>query len=90
MRSWKLVLAAGLMLAVAACGKPTKEAMLQKVGDPKKKAEVVALLGQPDEIGKLGPIEMWTYRASNGSVVFTMLADNVTLIASMEQNKKQR
>jgi hypothetical protein len=45
MRNWKLVLAAGLMLAVAACGKPTKEAMLQKVGEPKKKSEVVALLG---------------------------------------------
>jgi hypothetical protein len=87
MRNWKLVLAAGLMLAVAACGKPTKEAMLQKVGEPKRKSEVVALLGQPDEIGKLGPVEIWTYKASNGSVVFTILADNVTLIATTEKTK---
>ena len=88
MRAWKLALAAGLMLAVAACGKPTKEAMLQKAGDPKYKADVVARLGQPDGIGKLGPIEIWTYRASNGSLVFTILADNVTLVATTEQNKK--
>lgn len=82
MKSWKLALAAGLMLAVAACGKPTKEAMLQKAGEAKKKSEVVALLGQPDDIGKLGPLEVWTYKASNGKVVFTMLADNVTLVVS--------
>ena len=82
MKNWKLALAAGLMLAVAACGKPTKEAMLQKAGEAKKKSEVVALLGQPDDIGKLGPLEVWTYKASNGKVVFTMLADNVTLVVS--------
>lgn len=87
MRSWKLLLAAGLMLAVAACGKPTKESMLQKAGNAKKSAEVVALLGQPDDIGKVGPLEIWTYQASNGRVVFTMLADNVTLVVS-EQGKK--
>jgi hypothetical protein len=82
MRPWKLVLAAGLMLAVAACGKPTKEAMLQKAGNAKKSAEVVALLGQPDDIGKIGPLEIWTYKASNGKVVFTMLAENVTLVVA--------
>jgi hypothetical protein len=82
MRPWKLLLAAGLMLAVAACGKPTKESMLQKAGNAKKSAEVVALLGQPDDIGKLGPLEVWTYKASNGKVIFTMLADNVTLVVS--------
>ena len=82
MRPWKLLLAAGLMLAVAACGKPTKESMLQKAGNAKKSAEVVTLLGQPDDIGKIGPLEVWTYKASNGKVVFTMLADNVTLVVS--------
>ncbi len=87
MRSWKLLLAAGLMLAVAACGKPTKESMLQKAGNAKKSSEVVALLGQPDDIGKVGPLEIWTYKASNGKVVFTMLADNVTLVVS-EQSKQ--
>ena len=87
MRKLLIVSAALAALSVAACGKPTKEALLQKVGEPKKKSEVVALLGQPDEIGKLGPVEIWTYKASNGSVVFTILADNVTLIATTEKTK---
>ena len=82
MRHWKLLLAAGLMLAVAACGKPTKESMLQKAGNAKKSAEVVALLGQPDDIGKIGPLEVWTYKAANGKLIFTMLADNVTLVVT--------
>jgi hypothetical protein len=82
MQAWKLALAAGLMLAVAACGKPTKESMLQKAGNAKKSSEVVALLGQPDDIGKLGPLEIWTYKAANGRVVFTMVAENVTLVVS--------
>lgn len=83
----KIALAAAALLALAACGKPTKEEMLQKAGEAKKKAEVVALLGQPDDIGKLGPLEVWTYKAANGKVVFTMLAENVTLVVS-EPSKK--
>lgn len=78
----KIALAAVALLALAACGKPTKESMLQKAGEAKKKSEVVALLGQPDDIGKIGPLEIWTYKASNGKVVFTMLAENVTLVVS--------
>jgi hypothetical protein len=88
MRNWKLALAASLMLALVACGKPTKEALLQKAGDPKNKAQLVERLGQPDEIGKLAVIEIWTYRGSNGSVVFTLVADNVTVVATTEQTKK--
>ncbi len=83
----RTVLAAALLLALAACGKPTKEEMLQKAGEAKKKAEVVALLGQPDDIGKIGPLEIWTYKASNGKLVFTMLAENVTLVVTEPEKK---
>lgn len=83
----KIALAAALLLALAACGKPTKEELLQKAGEPKSKSELVARLGQPDEIGKLAVFEIWTYRGSNGSVVFTIVADNVTVIATTDKTK---
>jgi len=83
----KTVLVAGLLLALAACGKPTKEEMLQKADGAKKKAEVVAILGQPDDIAKIGPLEVWSYTASNGKVVFTMLAENVTLVVTEPERK---
>ena len=87
MRHWRIALAAGLMLVLAACGKPTKEEMLQKSEAAKTKAEVVAVLGQADDIAKIGPLEIWTYRASNGRLVFTMLNNDVTLVVT-EGGKK--
>ena len=42
--------------------------------------EVAAV--KPTDLSKLGPLETWTYKASNGSVVFVVVGDTVTLQAT--------
>ena len=44
--------------------------------------ELEQALGKPSDISKLGPVEQWTYKASNGTVVFLIVADKVTLQAT--------
>lgn len=39
-------------------------------------------LGKPTDLSKIGPLETWTYRASNGTVVFVVVGDTVTLQAT--------
>lgn len=39
-------------------------------------------MGRPDDIGKLGPIEQWTHRASDGTVVFIITGDQVAMQAT--------
>ncbi len=52
-----------------------------------KRAELERVLGQPDEITKLGPVETWRYRASNGEVIFLIVGDDVTLQAAGGRDK---
>jgi len=70
-----LVLAAGL---VAGCAR-SKEDVVRKAEGVKTKGELESRLGRPDDIAKLGPMERWTYKASNGEVVFVIVGDTVTL-----------
>ena len=79
---------AGMLLAwmVAAsllvgCSR-TKEDLIQKSRAATTRAELEQALGKPSEISKLGPVEHWTYEASNGRVVFLILGDKVTLQAT--------
>lgn len=67
-----------LFLGLAACGKPTKEDLLDKAKGVETVAELRDALGGPDDIAKAGPVERWTYEASNGSVVFLVVGDSVT------------
>jgi hypothetical protein len=71
--------AAFFLLGLAACGNPSKEDIIGKTRDIKTRAELEAKLGKPDDIGKLGPLEQWTYKASNGEVVFLITGDTVAL-----------
>lgn len=79
-----LVLAAGMLVA---CGK-TKEDILKKAEGVSRRADLEKALGRPDDIAKLGPMERWTYKAGNGSVVFVIVGDTVTLQATGEAEKK--
>jgi hypothetical protein len=45
------------------------------------------LLGRPDELTKLGPVETWRYTASNGEVIFLIVGDDVTLQAAGSPDK---
>jgi Tfp pilus assembly protein PilP len=71
-----------LLLALAGCGPSSKEDMLSQARDVKTRAELEKALGKPTDLSKLGPIETWTYKASNGTVVFLVVGDTVTMQAS--------
>jgi hypothetical protein len=65
-----------------ACGGRTKEDIVQKARDVSTRAQLEKALGPPTDIAKLGPMERWTYKASNGEVVFLIVGDTVTLQAT--------
>lgn len=68
-----------LPLALAACNEPSTEETIKKSESVSTKAELEKALGRPSEIQKLGPIEQWTYKTSDGSVTFVLAGDTVTL-----------
>jgi hypothetical protein len=82
------LLATTFFLGLAACGDPSKEDIIGKARDIKTRTELQAKLGKPDDIGKLGPIEQWTYKASNGEVVFVITGDTVALQTSSSNATK--
>src|SRR5215470_9798185 len=70
-------LALVLALALTACGPSSKEDLVAKAREVKTRAELERVLGKPDDVTKLGPLEKWTYRAKNGEVVFVLVGDTV-------------
>jgi hypothetical protein len=72
------VLAASLAIG---CSR-SKEDLIEKSRNASTRAELEQALGKPSDISKLGPVEQWTYKASNGDVVFLIVADKVTLQAT--------
>jgi hypothetical protein len=77
-----------LALLLAGCGPPTKEDLIAKARDIKTRTQLEKALGKADDVSKLGPIEKWTYKASNGHVVFVLLGDTVTIEAAGGGEKK--
>lgn len=88
MTAWVRALVCGLaVVGLTACGRPTKEEIVSKARDIGKRAELERVLGRPDELTKLGPVETWRYKASNGEVVFVIIGDEVTLQAAGSPDK---
>jgi len=77
----------GLAVLLTACGRATKEEIVSKARDVGKRAELERVLGKPDELTKLGPVETWRYKASNGEVIFVIVGDEVTLQAAGNPEK---
>jgi hypothetical protein len=71
-----------ILLALAGCGPSTKEEILAKARGITTRAELEKALGKPEDITKLGPVEKWTYKASNGEVVYVIVGEAVTLEAA--------
>jgi hypothetical protein len=82
------VLTVVLAVALTACGPSSKEDIVAKARDVETRAELERVLGKPDDVSKLGPLEKWTYRAKNGQVVFVLVGDAVTLEATAPAEKK--
>jgi len=74
----------GLVL-LAGCFAPSKGDLLKKAQGVTSRAGLEAALGEPSEVSKLGPIEKWTYVASDGSVVFLLAGDTVTFEATADR-----
>lgn len=70
------------LLLLAACFAPSKADLLKKAKGVSSRADLEAALGEPSDVSKLGPIEKWTYKASDGSVVFVLAGDTVTIEAT--------
>ena len=73
---------------VAGCGPSSKEDIVAKARDAKTRAALEQTLGKPDDIGKLGPVEKWTYKAKNGTVTFILMGDAVTIEKTDDLEKK--
>jgi len=82
----RLLVALLLLLWLAACGGESKGEILQKAEAAKTKQELRAALGDPDEVSKLGPIETWSYDASDGRVEFLITGDKVALETTSGEN----
>lgn len=80
--SFKVLVSALALLALAACGDPSKGEIIKKAENATTKAELEKALGAPTEVDKVGPLEKWTYKASDGVVVFAIVGDTVTMKAT--------
>jgi hypothetical protein len=83
-RSFRRDLLAAAVLWGLACAPETKHDLLEKAKSVETKADLEEALGAPDDRHKLGPIETWTYEASDGRVTFLITGENVTLQATSD------
>jgi hypothetical protein len=92
----RLACAIGSLLVIPAlvfvgCGPPTQHEILKKAEGVETKQDLEAALGAPDAVDKLGPIERWTYSASDGQVEYVITGDSVALESTkkLEEEPKQ-
>lgn len=83
----RLLVAALALFLVVGCSR-SKEDIVGKAREVKTRADLERVLGKPSDISKLGPVERWIYKASNGEVVFVIVGDTVTLQATGSGDKK--
>ena len=87
-RIWTLVSCAALAFLLVGCGPSSKSDIIGKARDVKTRSDLEKALGKPDDIGKLGPVEKWTYKAKDGHVIFILIGDTVTIEKTGEAEKK--
>jgi len=78
-----------LMLALSAClfQTPSKRDITQKSMGAETKQQLLTALGKPDDTTRLGPLEQWVYKASDGEVMFVIIGDQVSLQTSNDVQK---
>jgi hypothetical protein len=88
-RAWAPLLVWVLVAGLLAGCSQSKEDLVLKARGVSTRAELERALGKPSDISKLGPVEQWTYKASNGTVVFLIVGDKVTLQATGSPDEKK-
>jgi len=73
-------------VAVLACGPPSQHEILKQTEGVETTQELEAAIGAPDEVDKLGPMEKWTYRASDGDVEFVITGDKVKFKSTKDRD----
>ncbi len=76
----RLILALPLLLI--ACGDSSKADIVKKAEKADTRAKLENVLGRPQGVDKLGPVERWTYKAKDGEVTFVITGDTVVLSAA--------
>ncbi len=75
--------ALALLLSLAGCGHGSTQEVVKRAEHARTRAELERALGKPDhfESGGIGPftLETWTYKTSDGEVVFVITGDTVAL-----------
>ena len=66
------------LLLLAGCFAPSKADLIKKAEGASNRDELESALGEPSDVSKYGPIEKWTYQASDGSVIFILAGDSIT------------
>jgi len=89
----RLAPALGSLLLIAAmafigCGPPTQHEIVKKAEGVETKQELEAVLGAPDNVDKLGPIERWTYSASDGEVEYLITGDAVAVESTKDREEE--
>lgn len=84
--------ALALVLTLAGCGRGSKQDVMKKVEGISKKADLEKALGKPDSFSSsgIGPltVETWTYKVSDGEVVFLITGDTVAIKAAGDAKSK--
>jgi hypothetical protein len=86
----RLASALVLLAILSACGPRTKEDLIERTRGVETRVELEKAAGKPNDIAKMGPVETWTYRASNGDVIFLIIGDKVTLQAAGGGERRSR
>ena len=76
-------------VALLACSE-TKYEILHKAESAETKQQLEVAWGAPDDVSKLGPIETWTYEASDGSVEFLITGNKVALGTTSGKEEAER
>lgn len=86
-QSLKLLAALALASLLAGCFGDSKADILKKAKGAETSDQLESALGAPDEVDKLGPLEQWSYEASDGKVLFAIVGGKVTLEATSDKAK---
>ena len=76
------------LLCLSGCGHASKQELSKKAANIKTKTELENVMGKPDDFNKMGPIETWKYKASDGEVVFVVVGEKVTFQAAGTKEEK--